>query len=229
VAASVGVVALVGFQAWLGRETVRLGNSGASVTAHLAAAMAVAGLLAFLLVRAGYPARLPGRGGSQRLTLLIAFTAAATFVLLIYGANVTAAAAALVFPDWPLMGGALVPPIWDMPVGAANLALTHALHRYVGFVVGVALAGTWVVAWRGRRAGRVDATLFRLITIAAVLYPLQAVVGALQVWTRLAPWTQTLHVALAAFVWVAAISATFVSYYGARAAARPASRPEARA
>ena len=228
VAASVGVVALVGFQAWLGRETVRLGNSGASVTAHLAAAMAVVGLLAFLLVRAGYPARLPGRGGSQRLTLLIAFTAAATFVMLIYGANVTAAGAALVFPDWPLMGGALVPPFGDMPVDAANLALTHALHRYVGVVVGVALAGTWVVAWRGRRAGRVAATLFRLITIAAVLYPLQAVVGAFQVWTRLAPWTQTLHVALAAFVWVAAISATFVSYYGARAADRPASPPEAR-
>jgi cytochrome c oxidase assembly protein subunit 15 len=228
VAASVGVVALVGFQAWLGRETVRLGNSGASVTAHLAAAMAVAGLLAFLLVRAGYPARLPGRGGSQRLTLLITFTAAATFVMLIYGANVTAAAAALVFPDWPLMGGALVPPFGDMPAGAATLALTHALHRYVGVVVGVALAGTWVVAWRGRRAGRVDATLFRLITIAAVLYPLQAVVGALQVWTRLAPWTQTLHVALAAFVWLAAISATFVSYYGARAAAQPVGPPEAR-
>ncbi|HEY7828235.1 MAG TPA: COX15/CtaA family protein, partial [Candidatus Limnocylindrales bacterium] len=33
-----GVVAvvLVGFQAWLGEETVRLGNSGESVTAHLA-------------------------------------------------------------------------------------------------------------------------------------------------------------------------------------------------
>jgi heme A synthase len=228
VAASVGVVALVGFQAWLGRETVRLGNSGASVTAHLAAAMALAGLLAFLLVRAGYPARLPGRGGNQRLTLLIAFTAAATFVMLIYGANVTAAGAALVYPDWPLMGGALVPPFGDMPVDAATLALTHALHRYVGVVVGVALAGTWVVAWRGRRAGRVDATLFRLITIAAVLYPLQAVVGALQVWTRLAPWTQTLHVALAAFVWVAAISATFVSYYGARTAAQPAGPLEAR-
>jgi protoheme IX farnesyltransferase len=209
---------------------VRLGNSGESVTAHLAAAMAVAGLLAFLLVRAGYPARiparlparLPGRGGSQRLTLLIAFTAVATFALLIFGANVTAADAALVFPDWPLMGGALVPPFGDMPANAATLAFTHALHRYVGVVVGVALAGTWVVAWRGRRAGRVDATLFRLITIAAVLYPFQAVVGAIQVWTRLAPWTQTLHVALAAFVWVAAIGATFVSYYGAWGATLPA-------
>jgi heme o synthase len=218
VAASFGSVALVVFQAWLGRETVRLGNSGESVTAHLAAAMAVAGLLTFLLVRAGYPARLPGRGGSQRLTILVAFAAVATFAMLIFGANVTAADAALIFPDWPLMGGAVVPPFGDMSADTANTAFTQALHRYVGVVVGVVLAGTWVAAWRGRRAGRVGATLFGLITVAAVLYPLQAVVGALQIWTQLAPWTQTLHVALAAFIWVAAIGATFVSYYGARAA-----------
>ncbi len=219
VAASLGAVALVTFQAWLGRETVRLGNSGASVTAHLAAAMAVAGLLTFLLVRAGYPARLPGRGGSQRFTLLAAFTAVATFGMLIFGANVTAADAALIFPDWPLMGGAVIPPFGDMPPATAALALTQALHRYVGVVVGLALAGTWAAAWRGRRSGRVSRQLFALITIAAVLYPLQAVVGALQVWTQRAPWTQTLHVALATFIWVAAIGAAFVSYYGARAAA----------
>ena len=52
---------LVGFQAWLGRETVRLGNTGESVTAHLAAAMALVGLLVYLLVRSSYPARLDGR------------------------------------------------------------------------------------------------------------------------------------------------------------------------
>jgi protoheme IX farnesyltransferase len=219
VAASVGALALVVFQAWLGRETVRLGNSGESVTAHLAAAMAVAGLLAFLLVRAGYPARLPDRGGSQRFTILAAFTAVATFAMLIFGANVTAADAALIFPDWPLMGGAIVPPFADMSDETATLAFTHALHRYVGVVVGVVLAGTWIAAWRGRRAGHVDRALFMLLTIAAVLYPLQALVGALQVWTQLAPWTQTLHVALAAFIWVAAIGAAFVSYYGARTAA----------
>jgi len=215
---SLGALILVGFQAWLGRETVRLGNSGESVTAHLAAAMAVAGLLAFLLVRAAYPARLPGRGASQRLTLLAAFSAVATFALLIFGANVTALDAALVFPDWPLMGGAVVPPFGEMPAATATLAFTHALHRYVGVVVGVVLAGTWFAAWRGRRAGRVDDTFLRLITIAAVLYPLQAVVGAFQVWTQLAPWTQTLHVALASFVWTAAAGAAIVGYYAARAA-----------
>jgi cytochrome c oxidase assembly protein subunit 15 len=227
VGVSAGAVALVVFQAWLGRETVRLGNSGASVTAHLAAAMAVAGLLTFLLVRAGYPARLPQPGASQRLTLLIALTAIATFALLVFGANVTAADAALIFPDWPLMGGAVVPPFGDMPAETATIAFTHALHRYVGVVVGLALAATWFATWRARRAGRVGPSLFVLVTIAAVLYPLQALVGALQVWTRLAPWTQTLHVALAAFVWVAAIAAAFVSYYGARSADRPAEEPVA--
>ncbi len=225
VVASLGAIVLVGFQAWLGRETVRLGNSGASVTAHLAAAMAVAGLLAFLLVRAGHPARIPAGGASQRLTLLLAFTAAAMFVLLIFGANVTAADAALVFPDWPLMGGALLPPFGDMPAPTAALALTNALHRYVGVVVGVVLAGTWVASWRARRAGRASGALFALVTVAAVLYPVQAVVGALQVWTKLAPWTQTLHVALAAFVWVAAVGAAFVAYYGARSTVLAATHP----
>ena len=55
-------VVLVGFQAWLGRETVRLGNSGESVTAHLAAAMLLVALLVFVTVRAGFPARLGGCG-----------------------------------------------------------------------------------------------------------------------------------------------------------------------
>ena len=143
---SFGAVGLVLFQAWLGRETVRLGNSGESVTAHLAAAMALAGLLTYLLVRAGYPAHLPGRGRSQGFTLLAAFTAASTFALLIFGANVTALDAALVFPDWPLMGGAIVPPFGEMGGEAATLAFTHALHRYVGVVVGS--------SWRARGSPR---------------------------------------------------------------------------
>ena len=64
---SLGAVALVGFQAWLGRETVRLGNSGESVTAHLAAAMALVGILVYLLVRASYPVRIGGDRKSTRL------------------------------------------------------------------------------------------------------------------------------------------------------------------
>jgi protoheme IX farnesyltransferase len=214
---SIGAVALVGFQAWLGRETVRLGNSGPSVTAHLATALAVVGLLAFLLVRAAYPARMASRGASQRFTLLAVFTAVAAYALLLFGSNVTSVDAALIFPDWPLMGGAIIPPFGDMPSATQLLAVTNALHRYVAVIVGLLLAATWLAAWRGQRGNR---TLFRLVTIAAVLYPVQAVVGAFQIWTQLAPWTQTLHVALAAFIWVAAVAAVFVSYYGARVGVR---------
>ena len=57
VASSVAAVLLTGYQAWLGRETVRLGNSGESVLAHLASAMALLGLLVYILVRSRYPAR----------------------------------------------------------------------------------------------------------------------------------------------------------------------------
>ena len=210
---SLGAVALVGFQAWLGEETVRLGNSGPSVTAHLATALAVVGLLAFLLVRSAYPARMAGRGASQRFTLLAALTAVAAYAVLLFGSNVSALDAALVFPDWPLMGGAIIPPFAEMPPAAQLLAVTNALHRYVAVIVGVLLAATWLAAWRGQRTNR---SLFALVTVAAVLYPLQAVIGAFQVWTQLAPWTQTLHVALATFIWVAAVAAVFVSYYSAR-------------
>src|SRR6185369_1508271 len=76
---SIAAVALVGFQAWLGKETVRLNNSGESVTAHLAAAMTLLGLLVFVTVRAFYPARLPVRGASQRFTIVAAFAAGAVF------------------------------------------------------------------------------------------------------------------------------------------------------
>src|SRR5262245_56763668 len=87
VAASFAAAVVVACQAWLARETVGLGNAGESVTAHLAAAMLRLGLLGWILVRAGYPARLPGRGGSQRFTLLATFAAVSTFDLLLFGSQ----------------------------------------------------------------------------------------------------------------------------------------------
>ena len=208
VLASLGAVALVGFQAWLGRETVRLGNSGESVTAHLAAAMLLLGLLVFILVRAGYPARLPGRGASQRFTLLATFAAVSTFALLLFGSQVTAGGvnAALIFADWPLMDGTLIPPLTE-------LTSAHVLHRWVAIVVGVIVVATAVIAWRTQRA---HPTLVRLAVAAGILYPVQALVGGLQVLTKLAPWTQTLHVAFGAMIWALLAGLAIASYYTAR-------------
>jgi protoheme IX farnesyltransferase len=214
---SLAAVLLVGFQAWLGRETVRLGNTGESVTAHLAAAMALIGLLVYLMVRSSYPARLTGLG-SQRFTLLAVFGAAATFAALLFGANVTARDAGLVFPDWPLMNGMLVPVVvgpGTTPPVLAELYAAHALHRYVAAVVLAILSAVAWAAWRNR------ASQPRLAWLAvAVLgtYVVQVIVGALQIATQLAPWTQTLHVALGALLWGGAVALAVASYYGARTA-----------
>jgi protoheme IX farnesyltransferase len=204
-----GIVAviLVGFQAWLGEETVRLGNSGESVTAHLASAMALLGLLVFILARSFYPAHVGGRGASQRFTLLAAFGAATSYALLLFGSHVTATPnAALVFPDWPLMAGTLFPTI--TAVDSAQV-----LHRYVAFIVGVIVVGIGVIAWRTQRGH--PATV-RLALLAAILLPVEVVIGGLQVLTQLSGWTQTLHVALGASIWSALVGLTVVAYYTAR-------------
>jgi len=206
---SIFAVALVGFQAWLGRETVRLGNSGESVTAHLATAMLLVALLVFVTVRAGFPARLGSGGASQRFTLFAAFATLATFALLLFGSHVTATDTALVFPDWPLMNGTLVPALTD-------LTSPHVLHRWVAAIVGVIVATLAVVAWRTQRD---QPTLVRLAVGAAVLFAVQVIVGGLQVVTQLSAWTQTLHLALGAVIFAMLVGLTVTSYYAARSLA----------
>ena len=150
VVGSVAAFLLTGFQAYLGAVTVAQNNSGESVTAHLATAMVLLGVTIFLAVRAGYPVILPTHGSSQRLTLLIGFTALSVYALLLFGSHVTATSSALVFPDWPLFGGQILPTFSADPA-VASLQLAHFLHRFVSLVVGIFLAITTVVVWRAAR------------------------------------------------------------------------------
>jgi protoheme IX farnesyltransferase len=211
---SIAAVLLVGFQAWLGRETVRLNNSGPSVTAHLAAAMALVGLLVYLFVRSRFPARgSGGRGGSQRFTLLAVFSAAAVYLLLLFGSNVTALNAGLVFVDWPLMNGSIYPIDASTAPDVAVLWGAHAIHRYVAVAVFLVLLATWLGARRLRPANR---SLVAQALGVFILYVLQVVVGGLQVLTQLADWTQTLHVALGALIWGGSVALATSAYYTAR-------------
>ena len=209
VAATVASVLLVGFQAWLGKETVRLGNSGESVTAHLASAMTLVGLLVWIFVRSLYPARLAAGGTSQRFTLVAALGAGSVFALLLFGSHVTATSQWYVFPDWPLMNGTLLPTVTD-----TNSA--HVLHRWVAIAVGLIVAAVFVAGWRTRPRTR---PIVRLAAFAAVLFPIQAVVGGLQILTGLSGWTQTLHLALGAVIWSLLVGLVAVSYLEARMAA----------
>jgi protoheme IX farnesyltransferase len=212
---SIAAVFLVGFQAWLGEETVRLNNSGESVTAHMASAMTLLGVLVYVTVRSFYPARLATRGGSQRFTLLAILTAASTFALLLFGSHVTAVDAGLVFPDWPLMNGTIFPLTSAVDTAVKPLYEAHAIHRYVAAIV---LLFVWLTAYAAWKTQRSRPTLLRLAIALAVLFPLQVVIGGLQVLTGLSDWTQTLHLALGAVIWANAAALATVAYYEARAA-----------
>jgi heme o synthase len=213
---SLVAVVLVAFQAWLGRETVRMNNTGDSVTAHLAAAMALLGILVYVTVRAFHPARLPARGASQRFTLLAVLNAAVMFALLLFGSNVTAQDAGLVFPDWPLMNGTVLPIQAGMDAQVRGLYEAHVLHRYVAGFVLVVVWATSLIAWRTQRH---RPAVFWLACAIGLIYPVQVGIGGLQVFTLLAGWTQTLHVALSALLWGLSVALATTAYYQARVAA----------
>jgi protoheme IX farnesyltransferase len=222
VAVSFAALLLTGFQAWLGKITVESGNSGESVTAHLATALLLLAALIYVFVRSRYPANLPQHGISQLLTLIIAFGAATVYALMLFGANVTSTSAALVFTDWPLMNGELIPTFSADP-DAAALQMAHFAHRIVAAMVGVIMAAVTFAVWRTARRDSGDGPgtpgadrLLGLVGTAAALYAIQVVVGALQIWTTLAPWAVSLHLALGAAVWGLVVAAVFYAWYDTR-------------
>ena len=234
---SFAAVVLAGFQAWLGKVTVETGNSGESVTAHLATALLLLAAVIFVFVRSRYPTSLPGEGASQRTTLIIAFGAAALYALMLFGANVTASSAALVFPDWPLMDGQLLPAFSADPTAAA-LQMAHFAHRIVAAIVAVVMVAITIHVWRDARTKTEDdptaagsARLVALVGTATALYAIEVVIGAMQIWTTLAAWAVSLHLAFASGIWGLMVAAAFYSWYDARttqrsvAAASAASEP----
>ncbi|OGN83230.1 MAG: protoheme IX farnesyltransferase [Chloroflexi bacterium GWC2_73_18] len=208
---SLGALALVVFQSLLGRGAVLSELDQEIVTAHLAAAMALLGSLVFLHVRAGAPAVFAGRGASQRFTLLAAFAALSVYALLLFGAHVRATGATLAFPDWPLFGGALLPDISDAAAAA------QFTHRAVAVAVGLIVLLTAAVAARSQRQpGQAG-----LAVAAAVLFAVQVVVGAAQIWTTMEDWAVVAHLALGAAIWALLVALAFRSYVAARGAGDP--------
>ena len=206
--ASIALLALVLFQAWLGRQTVLESNSGASVTAHLASAMAFVGLQVWVLARSGYAETLGGIRRASGSVVAPIVAAGAIYALLLFGSNVTGTDTGLLYPDWPLMGGTLFPPITE-------LSTPMILHRYATAIVALILiSAIWIV----RREKGSPARVRQLLTYAAAVFAVQCVIGAVQIFTKLAPWTQTLHVALATIIWILTVGAASIALLEGRVA-----------
>ena len=205
--ASVALLALVIFQAWLGRQTVLESNSGVSVTAHLATAMAFLGLQVWVLARSGYPEQIGSLLRARGAVVAPIIAAGAVYALLLFGSNVTGTDTGLLYPDWPLMGGTAFPPI-------TATSSPQVVHRYATAIVGLILVSAF---WIVRREEGSPRRTRRLLAAALGLFAVQCVIGALQIFTKLAPWTQTLHVALASVIWALAVGAAAVALLEARA------------
>jgi len=229
---SLVALAIVGFQAWLGKLTVDMNNSAETVVAHLATALILLGTFLFLFIRSRFPARLPRHGVSARVALLVGFSALSVFAVMLLGAEITcpgvdrgaAGCAALIFPEWPLFDGQLIPD-FSAVAAISELQMRHFAHRIAVAIVAVILFVTGVVVWRAARAGDSDRgapgadVMLGLTGTAVALYAVQVVVGALQIWTRLEWWAVSLHLALGALIWVLLLGAALHGWYMARAAA----------
>jgi protoheme IX farnesyltransferase len=203
---ALAAIPLVLGQAVLGGVVVRTELNPWWVTAHFAVALAfvadviVVAVNAFLVER---PRVELDRADVEdvafaRLTLVVA---GATGALLLVGAYVRATSAGLAFTDWPLMDGRLVPAL-----GGAATAMF--VHRLLAAAVGVLVL--WVVIRARTMDGR-HWDVVRLSTLALGLFVAQIASGALNVISRLRPWTVVLHVALSVLIWSAIVALASVS------------------
>ena len=155
-----------------------------------------------------------GNRSFSRLTFLVAAVVGA---LLLVGTYVRASDAQLVFTDWPLMDGRLVPTL-----GGAATAMF--LHRALAAIAMLLVLWT---AIRARAGHARRAALVRLSTAALVLFAAQVLVGAANVWTRLRPWAVVAHVALSVLIWATVVALATMARVGGAADAEEALEPEA--
>jgi len=197
-------VPLVLGQAVVGAVVVRTDLDPAWVTAHFALALILVADVVVLAVVATAPVGRPqsDRSSFARLALV---TAVFTACLLLVGTYVRASGSQLVFTDWPLMDGRLVPTF-----GGAATAMF--LHRVLA---AASLLLTLWLAIRAQTLPRRSRDLTALTTLALALFVVQVMVGAANVWTRLRPWAVVLHVALSVLIWATLVALATLARRGA--------------
>lgn len=203
---------LVMVQAYLGKLIVENGLSPTLVTVHLATAMSLAGLLTVLAVNSFFYERadrvvedvereLPAVSGG--LFALSICAAGAAFAVMLIGAYMRGVGASLVFSDWPLMDGRLLPNIGD------SARASMFAHRLAVLLAAGLLVWMTISILRVRPPSK---ALARLIWAADAFFVAEAIVGAANVLARLAPWARSLHVILSTLTWGALVALAALMY-----------------
>src|SRR2546426_331078 len=148
---------------------------------------------------------------SPRYRALVYASLRASFLVVVGGAIVRVTGSGLGCPDWPLCHGQFLPSLDP----ATRIEWTH---RFLAIVSGLTVAA--MVAWTFV-AYRSDRRALVLAVAVAVLYPLQAVLGAMTVVLELPPEWVTVHLANAELLLAALTILAVVVPWPAPSARRP--------
>lgn len=139
--------------------------------------------------------------------LALVRTATATTILIytqiLIGATMRHTGAGLAIPDFPLMFGHLLPPVWDAKI------TIHFTHRVGALVVAMAIAATSASVW-SRHRSRPELTGPAMLLVVLVIA--QVALGALTVLSRRDVWISSLHVVCGALVLATSLVMTLRSW-----------------
>jgi heme a synthase len=166
----------------------------------------------------------PSAGGAPvddaMLRRVATATTAVIYTQILIGAVMRHTGAGLAIPDFPLMFGHLVPPVWD-----AKIAI-HFAHRVGALVASLAIGATAAHIWYHHGARR---ELTRPATLIVGLVLVQVTLGALTVLTRRNIWINSFHVVCGALVLTTSLVITLRSWrvkFGMAGAVRLQPDPE---
>ena len=118
-------------------------------------------------------------------------TTALVYLQILMGATMRHNQAGLAIPDFPLVFGAVIPPVWS-----AGIAI-HFAHRLGALAVVIAASLTIARVWKQHRT---VPALRRPALLLGSLVLVQGTLGAFVVWSGLQPVINTAHVANGALV-----------------------------
>lgn len=140
----------------------------------------------------------------MRFKRLSVVTAVFTYLTILVGGFTRGSGAGLGCGEsWPLCQGQIF-PTWSN-----ELMVIEWAHRYVALLAGIAIIGMTVAAWTRKRH---DRRILWAATIAAILLPIQAILGAITVWEALAPWWSAAHMGTASALFGAVVAVTIFAY-----------------
>jgi cytochrome c oxidase assembly protein subunit 15 len=125
------------------------------------------------------------------------------YIQILVGATMRHTGAGLAIPDFPLMFGHVLPPVWD-----ARIAV-HFAHRAGALIVTLAALATAGQVWYRHRHRR---ELTRAASLLVAFVAVQVTLGALTVLTRRDVWINSLHVVCGALVLTTSLVVTLRSW-----------------